>query len=115
MNVGILPVRDFVTNFLVGVITDRDLLVRVVANSLDPDMTKIGEVMSGPMVVLVYEDADLVSAQRLMIEHGIRRLLVIRRRDNEVVGIVSVDDFALAGFRRRAGEVRWRKRISRLG
>lgn len=104
-NVGILPVKDPATSYLVGVITDRDLIVRVVAKSLDPATVAIGSVMSGPVVALVYDDSDLMAAERLMIDRGVRRLLVIRRSDNGVVGILSVDDFAMAGFRRRAGEI----------
>jgi len=104
-NVGILPVKDPGTNFLIGVITDRDIILRVVSKSLNADETPIALAMSGPVVAMVYDDADLAAAERLMIDRGVRRLMVIRRGDSAVVGIVSVDDFAMAGFRRRAGEI----------
>jgi CBS domain-containing protein len=104
-NVGILPVKDPGTNFLIGVITDRDLIIRVASKALNMDNTPVALAMSGPVVAMVYDDADIAAAERLMIDRGVRRLMVIRRGDSAVVGIVSVDDFAMAGFRRRAGEI----------
>lgn len=105
-NVGLLPVKDAATNFLVGVVTDRDLIVRIVAKGLHASATPVGIALSGPAVAMVYEDADLAAAERLMIDRGVRRVLVSRRSDNLLVGVLSVDDFAMAGFRRRAGEAR---------
>lgn len=63
---------------------------------------------------MVYEDADLAAAERLMIDRGVRRVLVSRRSDSLLVGVLSVDDFAMAGFRRRAGEARFTSHLSSL-
>jgi len=104
-NVGLLPVKDGNANYLVGVITDRDLITRVAATSLDPSVTRVASAMTAPILAMVYEDADLMAAERLMIEKQVRRLLVLRREDNAVCGVLSVDDLARAGQRRRAGEI----------
>jgi len=61
--------------------------------------------MTSPILAVIYDDADLMAAERLMIDRSVRRLPVLRRQDNVVLGILSVDDFARAGQRRRAGEV----------
>jgi CBS domain-containing protein len=104
-NVGLLPVKDADRNYRVGVITDRDLVTRVAANGLDPSTTRVENAMTTGILAMVYEDADISAAERLMIDRSVRRLLVLRRSDNVVSGILSVDDFARAGLRRRAGEI----------
>jgi len=104
-NVGLLPVKDSQSGLLRGVITDRDLVLRVLARWLDASVTLVESVMSQPYVAMVYEDANLQDAERLMIDRGVRRLLVLRRSDNVIIGVVSVDDLALTGSRVRAGEV----------
>jgi len=76
----------------------------VVAKSGDVS-TAVGNVMTKPDLALALEDADLPSAEKLMKERGVRRLLVVRKSDHAVIGVLSVDDFAMAGFRRRAGEI----------
>lgn len=93
------------TNSLTGVITDRDLVIRVAAKGLDASSTLVSAAMTSPFIAVVYEDADLMTAERLMIQQSVRRLLVLRRKDHVVIGVLSLDDLALAGFRRRAGEV----------
>lgn len=83
---------------LVGIVTDRDLVVRVLAvggGSNDP----VGQVATGSPVV-VGPDDDLVGAARLMATHAVRRLPVVR--EGEVVGVVSLGDLAV---RHDAGSV----------
>ena len=101
-----MPVLDARTNTLIGVITDRDLVLRAVAKRLNATSTQVNSVMTSPFIAVVFDDADLMTAERLMIQQAVRRLVVLRRKDHAVIGILSVDDFALAGFRQRAGEVR---------
>lgn len=100
--------------FLSQTFSDRDLITRVAAKSLDPSKVLVGAVMTAPIIAMIYDDADLTAAERLMIDRSVRRLIVLRRQDNAVIGVLSIDDFARAGHRRRAGEVRmgWREKKS---
>jgi predicted transcriptional regulator len=65
---------------------------------------QIASIMT-PNVAMVYDDENLMVAERQMIERGIRRLVVLRRFDNTVIGIISVDDIAVWASMARAGEV----------
>jgi CBS domain-containing protein len=102
LDVGPLPVcgdRDR----LLGMVTDRDIIVRGVAAGCDPRTTAVKEVMT-PDVVYCFEDQDVQEAARLMQEHQIRRLVVLNR-DKRLTGIVSLGDLAVeTGDARLAGK-----------
>lgn len=101
LDVGPLPVCE--NDRLVGMITDRDITVRAVAEGCDSKRTTVKQVMT-PDVVYCYEDQDVQEAARLMQENQIRRLLVINK-DKRLVGIVSLGDLAVeTGDERLAGE-----------
>jgi CBS domain-containing protein len=89
-DVGAIPVVDGET--LVGIITDRDIVVRGVAEK-KPGSSKVEEVMSGKLVT-VSPETSADEAARLMAEHQIRRLPVVEG-DNKLVGMVSLGDIAL--------------------
>jgi CBS domain-containing protein len=73
-----------------GVLTDRDIVVSVVAKRADPGALKVGDVMSmQPVVVAESEAVDL--ALRTMRRAGVRRLPVVNAR-GEIVGVLSIDD-----------------------
>lgn len=75
----------------VGILTERDLVQRVMAEGKDPEVTKVSQVMSRPLIS-VSRDALVVDAARIMWNNKIRRLPVI---DGTVLmGIVTVTDFA---------------------
>ena len=74
----------------VGIITDRDIAISVVAQGLAPSHTAVGSVMSAP-VFTVRDDDGLVSALDQMSRRGVRRAPVVDRTDH-LVGLVSVDD-----------------------
>jgi len=77
---------------LSGVVTDRDLVIRALAEGAGPD-TPVGPLCS-PRLVGVDAGADLAEAERLIREHAIRRLPVI---DNgQIVGMVSIGDLAVS-------------------
>jgi CBS domain-containing protein len=76
-----------------GVVTDRDLVVRGLAEGAGPD-SPVGPVCSAKLVG-VDADADVAEAQRLMGENAVRRLPVID--DGQIVGIVSMGDLAASG------------------
>ncbi len=75
-----------------GIVTDRDIVVRGVAQKRDPANLTVKEIMT-PNVVALREDADISFALNLMRQHSIRRLPVLNER-GEVVGILSISDVA---------------------
>ena len=86
--VGALPVCDG-QDRVVGMITDRDIVVRVVAQGADPARARVADFADGEPVTLE-EDATLGHARTLMRHHGVRRLPVVRAR--RLVGIVGHAD-----------------------
>src|SRR5215471_10683460 len=90
-DVGALPVCG--NDRLVGLITDRDIAVRAVAEGCDPRTTTVKDVMT-PDVLYCSEDQDVQEAAQLMCEHQVRRLVVLNR-DKRLVGIVSLGDLAV--------------------
>lgn len=89
--VGFLPVMEH--GNVVGIVTDRDLALRLVADGLDPKRVYAKDVMTRD-IFWIYEDAEIDDAIRLMAKKGIRRLLV-RNHRNEPVGVLSLDDLAI--------------------
>lgn len=89
LSVGCLLVMD--DDAIVGVVTDRDLVVRVIARDL-PHFTPIDQVMSRT-VVTVDARADVSTAYELFSRHTLRRLPVTQ--GSEVVGVLAVDDLLL--------------------
>lgn len=89
-DVGPLPVME--GDSLVGFVTDRDIVVRAIAESRDPATTSVSEVMSEPAVTC-YADEDAQMAARLMQEKQIKRLPVLDRKER-LVGIVALADIA---------------------
>ncbi len=77
---------------LAGMVTDRDLVVRGLAEGQGPD-SPVGPLCSGDLVG-VAADADVAQAEELMREHAVRRLPVVT--DGQVVGIVSMGDLAVS-------------------
>ena len=90
LDVGALPVCD--KDKLVGMLTDRDIAVRAVADGRDPKTTRVCDAMS-PGAIWCYEDDDVREAARIMQEKQIRRLVVFDR-NKRAVGIVSLGDIA---------------------
>src|SRR5437867_1834817 len=88
-DVGIIPVVN--DKELMGVITDRDITIRVTAAGLDPFEVTVQDFIS-PNPVTVSPEDDVEKARQLMADNQIRRLLVTK--DNELVGILSIGDIA---------------------
>ena len=101
LNVGSLPVCD--GQRLLGMLTDRDIVIRAIAEGYDPVQTKVRDSMT-PELVYCFEDQDVAEAAHLMEEKQIRRLPVLNR-DKRLVGIVSLGDLAVdTGDTSLAGE-----------
>jgi CBS domain-containing protein len=101
LDVGMLPVRD--GEVLIGMVTDRDIVVRAIAGEMDPSKTKVKDILT-PDVIYCFEDQDVSEAAKLMEENKIRRLIVLNR-DKRLAGIVSKGDLAVeTGSDRLIGE-----------
>lgn len=95
---GSLPVAE--NDRLVGMITDRDIAIRAVAERRSPD-TPVRDVMSKE-ILYCFDDEDIDHVARNMAEQQVRRLPVVNR-DKRLVGIVSIGDISHKGDTRTAG------------
>ena len=92
-NVGSIPViENEKTRKLVGIVTDRDLTLKIVAKELDAKSTKVDDVMTRKLVTCRAED-DLQKALDAMSEHQLRRIPVVDK-DNKILGIIAQADVA---------------------
>jgi CBS domain-containing protein len=87
LNIGVLPVIR--GEEIVGIVTDRDIAIRVVAERLDPQNTPVGQVMTAE-VICCSEDTTIEEAAGLLEENQVHRLLVLS--NNKVCGIISIAD-----------------------
>jgi CBS domain-containing protein len=92
LNVGPLPVCED-NERLVGMITDRDIAIRAVAEGDNPDVTPVSAVMT-PKIIYCYDDEDVTDAAQMMQDNQVRRLAVLNR-SKQLVGIVSLGDLAV--------------------
>jgi CBS domain-containing protein len=91
LDVGAMPICGE-DDRLKGMLTDRDIVVKVLAQGKDPASTKAGELATQDEVVTIGADDSVDEALRTMIDHKVRRLPVIDGR--QCVGIVSQADIA---------------------
>lgn len=77
---------------LVGILTDRDIVVRVVADDLDPHEVRVRDVCSRRDLSVLHPEDSVEDAVRLIREHAVRRIPVVE--DGHVVGMVSIGDLA---------------------
>jgi len=101
-DVGAFPIVEEGAR-LVGILTDRDIALRVVGRGLDSEDTGVSEVASGEVVSLTPDD-DLDEALRLMAREQVRRLPIVVR-DNELVGMLPQADVARTSKEKSTGEV----------
>jgi CBS domain-containing protein len=100
-DVGSLPIVE--GDQLVGMVTDRDIVIRAVAERKDPQSTTVGEIASRDIVTVDLEQ-DLDEALRLMAQHQVRRLPVAEE-DGRLVGILAQADVAREGTDAKTGQV----------
>lgn len=101
-DVGAIPVVT--GERLVGIVTDRDIVVRAIAKGKDPRGMPAAEVSSSEELVAVGPDDDLSEALKLMAKYQVRRLPVITD-DERLVGVVSQADVARHAKEQDAGAV----------
>jgi len=87
-DIGAIPVAD--ANRPIGMLTDRDIVVRALADYRDPNQTRVRDIIT-PRLSTVYEDQDVQEAAALMAKDQVRRLLVIDHQQAPV-GILSMGD-----------------------
>ncbi len=121
-HVGDLIVVDDITEqrYVVGVVTDRDLVVQVMACGLAPAQVKISDLIRAP-VIIARESEDLSIALERMRSHGVRRLPIVDEHER-LAGVITLDDLltifadeaagmaAIVARGRRKGELKERAR-----
>lgn len=73
----------------IGIITEKDLLTKVLAKKLNPEEVKAEDIMSTPVITITEQD-DILTAMKKMLSHNIRRLIVVN--EHKVIGLISVSD-----------------------
>jgi CBS domain-containing protein len=99
-HIGSLPVTE--DERLVGMITDRDITTRVVAEGAVPETMSVGDVYSRDLIS-VEPNNDLEEALQLMARHQVRRLPVVE--NGRLVGMVAQADIALKENEKRTGQL----------
>ena len=100
-DVGLAPIVE--GDKLIGMLTDRDIAIRVVAEGRNPDQVTAREVAS-KQVVTIDPQQDLDEALRIMAKHQVRRLAVVEE-DGRLVGVVAQADVARKGDDKRTGQL----------
>jgi CBS domain-containing protein len=101
-DVGFLPVGD--NDRLVGTVTDRDMVIRVIAEGKDAEYCKTRDVMTSD-VFWCYEDQTVDEVADYMAEKEVRRVLILNRA-KRLVGVVSIGDLAkTGGEQQKTGEL----------
>jgi CBS domain-containing protein len=98
VDAGMIPVMD--DGQLAGTVTDRDIVLRVVAAGKSSESTTVGEIATRELVT-VDPDQDLEEALSLMARHQVRRLPVVE--DGRLIGVVAQADVAREGDERKVG------------
>ncbi len=101
LNIGAVPVCE--NNQLVGIVTDRDITIRLTAEAKDPVATKVKEIMTAK-VEWCFEDEEVEDIAEKMEREKIRRLPVMDH-GKKLVGMLSLGDLALRGSRETACEI----------
>lgn len=99
-DIGALPVAD--DDQLIGMLTDRDIVIRALPDGKDPSTVKVREAMSGK-VLYCFDDQEAEDVAANMGDNQVRRLPVVNR-DKRLVGMVSLGDIAEKASERTAGE-----------
>ena len=101
-NIGFIPVCD--GEDLIGVISDRDITIRALADGMDVSIMLGRDLMTAP-AIYCFDDQDVGEAAKIMEENQIRRLVVLSRDDRRLVGVVSLGDLARSEPADRSGKV----------
>src|SRR5512134_1419021 len=101
-NIGFLPVCD--GEELLGVLSDRDITIRALADGMDVAVMLGRDLMTTP-AIYCFDDQDVSEAAKIMAENQIRRLVILSRDEQRLVGVVSLGDLARHGTVAVSGKV----------
>ena len=101
-NIGFLPVCD--GEELIGVISDRDITIRALADGMDVNIMLGRDLMTVP-AIYCFDDQEVNEAAKIMEENQIRRLVVLSRDEKRLVGVISLGDLARNEPTDRSGQV----------
>jgi signal-transduction protein with cAMP-binding, CBS, and nucleotidyltransferase domain len=100
---GMVPIVD-ADRRLTGIVTDRDIVLRVLASGLDPNGVELGQIATDKNLVTVGPDDSLSTARERMAKHRIKRLPVVK--DGALVGVIALGDVAVTSSSpREVGEI----------
>ena len=101
-DIGAVPVVE--NNEVLGILTDRDLVIRGLAENRNSETTRINDVMSNGKIVFCNENDEVENAAKIMEENQVRRL-VVKDENNKLSGILSMGDISLRADEKLAGEI----------
>lgn len=101
-DIGFLPVCD--GEVVLGVLSDRDITIRALADGMDANIMLARDLMTTP-AISCFEDQDVREAAKIMEEKQIRRLVVLSRDGKSLVGVISLGDLARNGTANLSGKV----------
>ena len=101
-NIGFLPVCD--SDRLIGVLSDRDVIVRALADGLNSSAIVGRDLVTSP-AIYCFDDQSLDEAAKLMHDNQIRRLVILNRDDKRMVGVISLGDLAINVDDKTSGDV----------
>ena len=101
-DIGFLPVCD--GDSLMGVLSDRDITIRAFADGMDIGVMLGRDLMTTP-AIYAFDDQDVTEAAKLMGENQIRRLVILGRENERVVGVISLGDLVRKGITDLSGQV----------
>lgn len=101
-DIGFLPVCD--GDSLMGVLSDRDLAIRALADGMDINVMLGRDLMTTP-ALYCFDDQDVTEAAKVMGDNQIRRLVILGRDSERVVGVISLGDLVRRGITDLSGQV----------
>ena len=101
-NIGFLPVYD--AGELVGVLTDRDIIVRALTKGVDPKSMLPRDLITSP-AIFCFEDQSIDDATDLMHDNQVRRIVILKRGNRELAGVISLGDLAVNVDDKISGDV----------
>ena len=101
-DIGFLPVCD--GEALMGALTDRDITIRALADGMDLNVMLGRDLMTTP-ALYCFDDQDITEAAKVMADNQVRRLVILSRENERVVGVISLGDLVRKGITDLSGQI----------